>query len=241
MSNKAIFLDRDDTLIEDPGYINNPDQVELIAGVTDALIELRKMGYKLVVVSNQSGVARGIITEKAIAEIHSRLEELLIKNGAVIDKIYYCPYHPDGVVPKYRKKSNLRKPSPGMILKACDEMNIDANQSWMIGNNDSDIEAGLKAGCKTVLIDNPSKEKTFGIENIKSDYRAVNMKEAVNIIKKQSGLIKDTAKQDGRNQIRQAKATPEREAFSMPDSQKTKMELNSIHSRTTEQLLERIL
>ena len=100
MPNKAVFLDRDDTLIEDPGYINNPDQVKLLAGVSEALVELRDMGYKLVVASNQSAVARGIISEKMLGEIHSRLRELLAHKGAYLDHIYYCPYHPEGVVPK---------------------------------------------------------------------------------------------------------------------------------------------
>ena len=95
MANKAVFLDRDNTLIEDPGYISHPDQVKLLEGVPEALSELRRMGYKLIVVSNQSAVARGIITEEVLAQIHEHLEELLTRQGAVLDKIYYCPDHPD--------------------------------------------------------------------------------------------------------------------------------------------------
>ena len=106
MSDKAIFLDRDDTLIEDPGYINHPDQVRLMDGVEKSLIELRAMGYKLIVVSNQSGVARGIVSEKVLGEIHNRLKQLLAEKGAPLDRIYYCPFHPDGVVAKYRKESD---------------------------------------------------------------------------------------------------------------------------------------
>jgi D,D-heptose 1,7-bisphosphate phosphatase len=97
MSNKAIFLDRDDTLIEDAGYINNPDQVKLLDGVGEAMRELKDMGYKLVIATNQSGVARGIVTEEALGEIHNRLKQLLAENGAFLDQIYYCPYHPEGV------------------------------------------------------------------------------------------------------------------------------------------------
>lgn len=114
MPNKAIFLDRDDTLIEDPGYINQPDQVKLLDGVAEALVELKAMGYELIIVSNQSAIARGIITEKALAEIHKRLKQRLAEKGAYLDGIYYCPYHPDGVIPKYRKESDQRKPNPGM-------------------------------------------------------------------------------------------------------------------------------
>ena len=106
MSNKAIFLDRDNTIIEDPGYINNPDQVKLLEGVTEPLSELKAMGYKLVVVSNQSAVARGIVTEEALGQIHKRLEQLLAEKGVSLDRIYYCPYHINGVIPKYRKDSD---------------------------------------------------------------------------------------------------------------------------------------
>ncbi|UCH14873.1 MAG: HAD family hydrolase [Bacteroidales bacterium] len=186
MSNKAIFLDRDDTLIEDPGYINSPDQVKLLEGVAEALIELRAMGYMLIVVSNQSAVARGIVSEKVLSEIHDRLSQLLNEQGAYLDRIYYCPYHPDGVVPQYRKESDWRKPNPGMLLAAADEMDIDLNQSWSIGNSSSDVEAGLQAGCKTILISRLSQYKSTyaGPSEPKPDYKGVNMKEAVNIIKK---------------------------------------------------------
>jgi len=184
MSNKAIFLDRDNTLIEDPGYINHPDQVKLLDGVTEALIELKALGYKLVVVSNQSAVARGIVTEKVLAEIHDRLNQLLAEKGAYLDRIYYCPYHPEGVVPKYRRESDFRKPNPGMLLRAADELDIDLAQSWMIGNSNRDIEAGLRAGCKTILINRFCDYKQLQPGAAKPDHRAVNIKEATNIIKK---------------------------------------------------------
>ena len=184
MSNKAIFLDRDDTLIEDPGFISHPDQVKLLDGVDKSLIELRAMGYKLIVVSNQSGVARGIVSEEVLGEIHDRLKQLLAEKGAPLDRIYYCPYHPDGVIEKYRKESDRRKPNPGMLLAAADEMDIDLTQSWMIGNSSRDVEAGLQAGCKTILTNHPSHYKQHKLGEPNPDYRAVNIKEAVNIIKK---------------------------------------------------------
>jgi len=185
MSNKAIFLDRDGTLIEDPGYLNHPEQVKLLEGAAEALIELRAMGYMLIVVTNQSAVARGIVSEKVLGEIHNRLRQLLTERGAYLDQIYYCPYHPDGVVPKYRKESDWRKPNPGMLLAASDEMDIDLSQSWKIGNSSRDIEAGLRAGCKTILVTRLSRYKTtYGRpDEAKPDYKSVNMKEAVNIIK----------------------------------------------------------
>ncbi|HUU17825.1 MAG TPA: D-glycero-beta-D-manno-heptose 1,7-bisphosphate 7-phosphatase [Sedimentisphaerales bacterium] len=184
MSDKAIFLDRDDTLIEDTGYINSPEQVKLLEGVAEALIELKALGYKLVVVTNQSAVARGIVTEKVLGEIHNRLEQLLAEKKAFLDGIYYCPYHPDGAVKKYRKESDFRKPNPGMLLKAAEEMDIDLGQSWCVGNSISDMEAGLHAGCKTILIDLPSHQQRLEPGQPRPDYKAVNIKEVVNIIKK---------------------------------------------------------
>ncbi len=201
MSDKAIFLDRDDTLIEDPGYISNPEQVKILDGVPGALIQLKALGYKLIVVSNQSGVARGIITEKKLEEIHDRLKQLLAEKNAYLDKIYYCPYHPDGIVPKYKKESNCRKPNPGMLLRAYAEMKIDLAQSWCIGNSDRDIEAGAKAGCRTILIDTPYRTKEKDLRKTQSavtpDYKAVNIKEAVNIIKK---YLRTPAKPESINQ-----------------------------------------
>ena len=188
MSNKAIFLDRDETLIEDPGYINNPEQVKLLDGVAEALIELKALGYKLIVATNQSAVARGIVTEKVLGEIHDRLRQLLSRKNAFLDGIYYCPYHPDGVVPKYRKESDCRKPNPGMLQQAAAEMDIDLSQSWCLGNSLRDVEAGRRAGCRTILIDTPSHHKPSGSSlfqaGVAPDHRAVNIKEAVNIIKK---------------------------------------------------------
>jgi len=189
MSDKAIFLDRDDTLIEDPGYINDPEQVKLLDGVPEALIQLEALGYKLIVVTNQSAVAHGIVTEKVLGEIHDRLKQLLADKNAFLDRIYYCPYHPEGVVPKYCKESNSRKPSPGMLLKAADEMDIDLSQSWCVGNSSRDIEAGLRAGCKTILIDMPPAHQrqpasSLSLAGVNPDYKAVNIKEAVNIVKK---------------------------------------------------------
>ena len=189
MSEKAIFLDRDDTLIEDPGYINDPEQVKLLDGVPEALIQLKALGYKLIVVTNQSAVAHGIVTEKVLGEIHERLKQSLADKNAFLDRIYYCPYHPEGVVPKYCKESNSRKPNPGMLLKAADEMDIDLGQSWCVGNSSRDVEAGLRAGCKTILIDMPPAHQkqpasSMSLAGVNPDYKAVNIKEAVNIVKK---------------------------------------------------------
>ena len=225
MSNRAIFLDRDGTIIEDPGYLSHPEQVNLLDGAAEALNELRAMGYKVVVVSNQSGIARGILSENDLEEIHDRLRQLLAEKGAYLDQIYYCPYHPDGVVPKYRKESDWRKPNPGMLLAAADEMGIDLSQSWSIGDSSRDVEAGLRAGCKTILISRYSRKKSsYGDPNDpKPDYKSVNMKEAVNIIKqfhRSSNGAKAKTKFEPEAKIvpePEAKIIPEPEAKTQPE------------------------
>jgi D,D-heptose 1,7-bisphosphate phosphatase len=129
MSNTAVFFDRDGTLIHDPGYLNHPDQVQVVDGVAEALKEFQVLGYKTVVASNQSGVARGIVTVEMLERIHDRLRELLAVKGATLDAIYYCPYHPDGVVPEYTQDSDWQKPQPGMLLAAAQEMDLDLTRS----------------------------------------------------------------------------------------------------------------
>ncbi len=183
MANKAIFLDRDNTIIEDPGYINNPDQVKLLEGAPEVLSSLKALGYKLVVVSNQSGVARGIVTEETLGQIHKRLEQLLAENGVSLDRIYYCPYHIDGVIPKYRKDSDWRKPNPGMLLAASRDMDIDLKESWMVGDTPGDIEAGARVGCRTIMLAGRTHEQKLQPGAPAPDYKAVNLKEVVNIIK----------------------------------------------------------
>lgn len=259
MSNKAIFLDRDDTLIEDTGYINNPGMVKLLNGVAEALIELKELGYKLIVVSNQSGVARGILTEETLGEIHNRLKELLAEQGASLDKIYYCPYHPDGSVRKYRKESKFRKPNPGMLLKASDEMDINLEQSWCVGNSRRDIEAGIKAGCKTVLLDSPSHkdqaDQQLAPKGVQPDFRAVNMKEVVNIIKKDlrtnietTDQIRVQNREQAKNMVKTAKSKSDiqepiqtADDLQQPEQTQVPWTLDDNPGGKTEQLLTDIL
>jgi D,D-heptose 1,7-bisphosphate phosphatase len=152
MANAAVFFDRDGTLIEDPGYLSHPDQVKLLDGAAEVLKEVALLGYKTVVVTNQSAVARGIVSEEMLERIHQRLRELLALKGASLDGIYYCPYHPDGVIPNYRRDSDWRKPEPGMLLAAAEEMDLDLKQSWIVGDSGRDVEAGCRAGCRTILL-----------------------------------------------------------------------------------------
>ena len=240
MANKAVFLDRDQTLIEDPGYINHPDQVKLLEGVPEALIELKQMGYKLVVVSNQSGVARGIVTEQTLSQIHERLEQLLAQQGAALDKIYYCPDHPDGTVPMYQRESTWRKPQPGMLLTAAEDLDIDLTESWVVGDSSRDIDAGKSAGCKTILIQNASHRRTIEPGATSPDYTAVNMKEVANIIKKhnRSGQKMETEK------TQTAQESPKTQPFITPvvtDHQPAQNTQPPARPTTQEQLLTEIL
>lgn len=136
--------------------------------------------------SNQSGVARGIVTEEVLGQIHKRLEQLLAEKGVSLDRIYYCPYHIEGVIPKYRKESDWRKPNPGMLLAASRDMDIDLRESWIVGDTTNDIEAGARAGCRTIMLAGRTHEQKLQPGAPAPDYKAVNLKEVVNIIKMKS-------------------------------------------------------
>ncbi len=152
--NRAIFLDKDGTLVENVPYNVDPSLIALSWQAGPGLQVFRQLGYKLIVVSNQSGVARGLFTESALAGVSRRLGELLAQYGVTLDGFYYCPHSPEGVVGRYAVSCTCRKPMPGMLLRAAREHDIDLARSWMIGDILHDIEAGQRAGCKTVLIDN---------------------------------------------------------------------------------------
>jgi D,D-heptose 1,7-bisphosphate phosphatase len=183
MAYKAVFLDRDDTIVDDPGYIRSPEQLRLIPGAAEALKQLQKMGYLLVIVTNQSGVARGFITEQQLENIHQELKRQLATENAAVDGLYYCPYHPDGEVKDFSVESNLRKPNAGMFFQAEEDLDIDLTQSWMIGDSYRDIQAGQAAGCHTILVDVPGKIREKKKTDAEPDRKAVNLREAVNIIR----------------------------------------------------------
>lgn len=181
MSNPAVFLDRDGTLIEHFEYLTDPNDVQVIASVAPALKLLRDRGFYLVMVTNQSAIARGILTEKKLTEIHGRLKQSLSEQGVYLDKTYFCPFHPEGAVEKYRRDSELRKPRPGMLTLAAQELDIDLSASWMVGDDDRDILAGQAANCRTILLESYG---STGVRHGQSDpdYRAVNLQEAANLI-----------------------------------------------------------
>ena len=148
----AVFLDRDGTLNEESGYLNHVDRLKLIDGAAEAVALLGRHGLKTIVVTNQSGVARGYFPETLLPRLHDKLQELLIERGSQLDAIYYCPHHPDVGEPPYRRDCECRKPKLGMIRKAEKEFSVDARKSYMVGDKISDVEFGRRAGCKTVLL-----------------------------------------------------------------------------------------
>jgi len=181
MSNPAVFLDRDGTLIEDYEYLTDPNDVELKPGVASAMRLLRDRGFTLIMVTNQSAVARGYLTEQQLQEIHDTLKMQLAEKSVYLDGMYYCPYHPEGVVEKYRQESDLRKPNPGMLAMAAEEMGIDLTQSWMVGDADRDVEAGRAAGCRTIFLESYGAAGGEATE-VKPDHKAQNLQEAANLI-----------------------------------------------------------
>jgi D,D-heptose 1,7-bisphosphate phosphatase len=155
--NKAIFLDKDGTLIPDIPYNINPHVITLQPDSIEGLKLLQNEGYLLIIVSNQSGVAKGYFTEEKLQVVEIKIKELLAVNDILLSGFYYCPHHPQGTVKLFNIDCDCRKPMPGMLLKAATEHNIDLTQSWMIGDILNDVEAGSRAGCKTVLIDNDNE------------------------------------------------------------------------------------
>jgi D,D-heptose 1,7-bisphosphate phosphatase len=186
MPDKAVFLDRDNTIIDDPGYIGDPSLVRLLPGVEQAIKSLQAAGYKIVVVTNQSGIARGLLTEAMLERIHDELRRQLALKEAYLDAIYYCPYHPEGTVEGYAIDSGLRKPRPGMLLKAAGEMDLELAGSWMVGDSPRDIEAGQRAGCRTIRVRTrqavPKQQMDHEDEGVQADFTVRNLAEAAKII-----------------------------------------------------------
>jgi D-glycero-D-manno-heptose 1,7-bisphosphate phosphatase len=153
----AVFLDRDGVINFDEGYTHRPETLALLPGVVDELRRLHSLGFLLVVVTNQAGIARGYYTEVDYATFTAHLQSELASHGVLIDAVYSCPHHPDGSVAQYAVECNCRKPKPGMILTAMREMGIDPSQSWLVGDKLSDVQAGVAASIpqsQCLLVDN---------------------------------------------------------------------------------------
>ena len=149
---QAVFLDRDGTINEEVGHLDRMEKLQLIPGAAEAIRWINKSGMKAVVVTNQSGIARGFFDEAFVVQVHARLRELLRVEGALIDAFYYCPHHPTEGRVDYVKMCDCRKPAPGMLLRAAEELRIDPNRSYMVGDTLKDIAAGARSGAQGILV-----------------------------------------------------------------------------------------
>ena len=166
----AIFLDRDGTLICDVGYLYRQEQVEILPRVAEAIRLLRGQGFLLVVVTNQSAVARGRLTEEELGRIHDALNARLVQDGAQLDGIYYCPHHPTEGVGPYHSECDCRKPNTGMIVKAVADLGLDSSSSYVVGDKTSDMELAERIGAKGVRI---AREPVVGGDSAAPKYAVV--------------------------------------------------------------------
>jgi len=144
--NKAIFLDRDGVINKNrDDYVKSTKELEIFSNIGKEILKLKMKGFLIIVITNQSVINREIITITELEEIHSTIQKFLMKSKTSIDKFYFCPHRPD-------ENCDCRKPKPGLILQAINEFSIDVSKSWMVGDSKTDIQAGEKAGCKTILL-----------------------------------------------------------------------------------------
>ncbi|MFC1950553.1 D-glycero-alpha-D-manno-heptose-1,7-bisphosphate 7-phosphatase [Chloroflexota bacterium] len=194
---KAIFLDRDGVINEliyhqEQGIIDSPftaEQLRLLPGVGGAIKKLRDTGYKVILVSNQPGIAKEYMSEEAFDKIKQKMNDGLAEEGACLDGEYYCFHHPDAKIEILKASCGCRKPKPGLLLQAAEEMDIDLPQSWMIGDGLTDIKAGKDAGCQTMLLGRMKCElcHLMDEENARPDAIVSNLEEAYQCILKQGG------------------------------------------------------
>ena len=150
--NRVVFLDRDGTLCEEVGYLSSVEQMRLIPRSGEAVRLLNQKGYKVVVITNQAGVARGFFPEVVLEGLHAEMLRQLREEGAYLDGIYYCPHHPSDGFPPYRQECNCRKPATGLLERAAADLNLDLLSGYMIGDHFSDVECGQRVGAQTVLL-----------------------------------------------------------------------------------------
>lgn len=185
---KAVFLDRDGTLIKQVELMHEIKDLEILPGVPGAIAKLNSLGFLTVIITNQPVVARGIATPADIDKVHAELIGRLQADGAKIDSVYFCPHHPEATLEQYRLQCDCRKPEPGMILKGLRDLNIDPAKSFMIGDAIIDVVAGKKAGLRTILV--KSGPGHAGLDkkypDVRPDWEAADLGEAVEIISRQS-------------------------------------------------------
>jgi len=148
----ALFIDRDGCLIVEKDYLSSPDQLELVPRAAQALATLNRAGVPAVLVTNQSAVARGLLTEAGLEQIHARLKAMLAAEGAHLDLVLACPHHPSEGVPPYRRECDCRKPAPGMLIEAAQRLGLDLAASWVVGDSARDLEAGRRVGARPILV-----------------------------------------------------------------------------------------
>lgn len=179
---KAVFIDKDGTLISNVPYNADPDKIVLEDGAIEGLRLLQTKGYALIVVSNQAGIAHGYFREEDMQPVIARVRELLLEGGITLDGFYFCPHHPAGKVTQYAVSCECRKPLPGMILQAAEQMDIFLPESWMIGDILNDVEAGNRAGCQSVLLNNGNETVWEMNDYNKPEYIAIDLLEAAQLI-----------------------------------------------------------
>jgi D-glycero-D-manno-heptose 1,7-bisphosphate phosphatase len=184
--NIAVFLDRDGTINEEVGYLDSLDKFKIIPCAYEAIRLINESGMKAVVISNQAGVARGLFTEDFVKITHEHLLAALRQKKAHIDNFYYCPHHPTEGIKIYRQNCNCRKPAPGMLLQAAQDLNIDLTKSYLVGDRFRDMEAAKKVGVKGVLVKTGYGQKLLqddgpdeATEEGKPDFIAADILEAV--------------------------------------------------------------
>jgi len=175
---KAVFLDRDGVIIEDVGFPHRPDQVRLLPRVAKAISLLNNQGFKVIVTTNQSGVARGLFTEQDVLDVSEYIRLSLLAHGATIDRTYYCPHLKDGIIKQYCIECSCRKPKIGMIEQALRDFRIGLSDSFVIGDNGSDIEFGYRAGCRTILLTGKGTRPNLSEQQNKPDHVADDLYEA---------------------------------------------------------------
>lgn len=186
MNGIGLFLDRDGTINDEIDFLTNPDELHLIDGSDRAIREANRLGLKVFVITNQSGVARGLLTEERLNAIHRRLLEMLGKRGAHVDAIYYCPHHPELGKPPYRVDCDCRKPKTGMLKRAEQEFGIDVRKSYVIGDRMIDVETAHAAGATPILVltgYGKDEWEICKIHNIPVDHVAENLEAAMKVVK----------------------------------------------------------
>lgn len=192
----AVFLDKDGTLIDDVPYNVDPARVTLARGAGDALRALKMHGFLLIVVSNQAGVAMGRFPLQALAGVERRIQELLAPSGVAVDAFYYCPHLPQAANVRYAIRCLCRKPQPGLLRRAARDWQIELKRSWLVGDILDDVEAGNRAGCRTVLVDSGNETEWCLAPYRHPHHLALTLRQAARLILTPQGRVPPYAKDE---------------------------------------------